>query len=166
MENTNIERTILDVIYNCGGITKKGVEKVFGNENTIRDLLEKKYIRKKPVEVRGKRIALYDFSDAGESYYFSITGKNHFFRCMRPEKIVALSYFYISEKDQCSDWKNKEEWFADGDDGIVPDGTYIKDGNLCGVSVVRTSEKERIENGLKSFTEKNGVKQVGLILFS
>lgn len=160
----NPEKDVLNVIYNCGGITKKGILTVAGSEEVLKELMGKKMLKKQPIEVNDRRIALYTFTDAGEHYFTELTGKKHFYRCSRNEKVVALSYFYISENPERDSWKNKDEWYADGEEGVIPDGTYIKDGQKYGVVIMRKTEKERVSGKLKEFSQNNDLVQIKVMV--
>lgn len=160
----SIQQRILDVVYNCGGITKRGVEKIAGNDLILKEFLEKKILKKQPIEIQDKKIALYTITDFGERLYTEQTGKKHFFRCSRGEKVVALSYFYISEIENCNDWRNKDEWYAHGEHGLIPDGTYYKNGEQYGIVVVRKSERNRAEEQLKTFSENQQIKQIKIMI--
>lgn len=160
----DIEQKILDVVYNCGGITKKGIEKIAGNSDILAMFLDKKLLKKQPVDVQNKRIALYTITDVGERYYTDKTGKKHFYRCSRGEKVVALSYFYISEIDGCTDWQNKDEWYSQGESGLIPDATYVKDGELFGVAIVRNNDREKASQRMKEFSSDKNIKQIKIMV--
>ena len=126
--------------------------------------MDKRVIKKEPVEVEGKRFALYTITDAGEHFYTENTGKKHFYRCTRIVKIIALSYFYISMLETCENWKNKDEWYADGENGIIPDATFIQNGEAFGIVVAREDDKARIQEKLTEFSERNNISQIKIMI--
>lgn len=161
----DVETKILDVIYNCGGITKRGIEMISGleDDSVLRNLLDKKVLKKQPITIGDKTIALYTVTSIGEEYYIEKTGRKHFYRCSRGEKVVALSYFYISEIDKIDDWKNKDEWYADGESGKIPDATYTEAGETFALAVIRPVEKERAHESFMEFSVRHGIKQIKLM---
>lgn len=161
----NVEHKILDVIYNCGGITKFGIEKLGGDNEIIKTLLEKKIIRKQPIELNNKKIALYTVTENGERYYADKTGKKQFFRCTRHEKIIKLSYFYISNIENIEKWINKDEWYNRGESGSVPDGTFFSQDMFFGVMVVKEEDRGNIKDKLQNFIEEHEIDQIKLIAY-
>ena len=72
------EETVMNALYSCAAITKNTIRKLGGDEDTILNLINKKYIKKEKIDIDNKSIAIYKLTKQGEKAYIDKFGKKHF----------------------------------------------------------------------------------------
>lgn len=145
---------LLKALYDCGAISFEDAEALGIPTSDIQELVTREQVISKVVD--GKE--LFKLNDFGEKIYRMETGKKQFFRCENWEKMKSLADFYAKlSKEERDSWKSKDEWYYEGCVGAIPDATYQKGEEICGVFVQSNFTTRETINSVEKFVQDRGI---------
>lgn len=153
------EENVMNALYSCAAITKNTIRKLGGDEDTILNLINKKYIKKEKIDIDNKSIAIYKLTKQGEKAYIDKFGKKYFYRCSNLRKAAELGYFYalLTEEEKAT-WKSKDELAQALNCSIYPDAVFTRGGIPSGVFVIKTEDVDKKLPELKEFAKEQKIK--------
>lgn len=153
------EEKVMHALYSCGAITKNTIRKLGGDEDTIINLMDQKYIKKEKIDIDNKSIAVYKLTKQGEKYYINKYEKKHFYRCNNLRKAAELGYFYaLLTEEEKSTWKSKDELAQALTCSTYPDAVFTRSGVPCGVFVIKTEDVDERLPEFKQFAQEQKIK--------